>query len=540
MIPPTPDRMTGLDSIRPAWDWLRRLLVCNPFFLGSAALLLFGLNRLSVDPGFLEREEAKLLFNFSALEAYEILVVATAIILSRRALWYDSALLVVLDQGLTLAPFLLVTQGVMIDPVLGTVLVSCAALMAMARIWAVRQGFPRFQLPGRLLTLGGGILAVNLFLPLRLQAVVRAGTVTDWEPYNDLFWLAVLPALVVSILALPRPSRHGGIAPERPWLPLMIGGLWVAATGIHGWSCAYIGKQPMTAAFLAPAVTAAAWVLAGRLDDFLPVPTRKMRLTAWGAAFAAPALALGHDRLFPLLTAAGAIALARLAFLHPSERRELRSAAGLSLMAALLGLPFDWITLVPVIPDRDAWMVAVSGILVVLASLFRFTARRGLLAGTCIGAGILHWNRMTDGNLALQVGLAWIAVHSLFWREEANRSERAARNTVLGLWILAAWNRPDTAIPSGLAVNLLAGFGLATLWICVALRRGWTHLPQVPAVAAVLAASTPGAWIVQHGPAGLLALAGSLGLFAVGCLLAWNRGRWERGPHRAARQDAGR
>jgi hypothetical protein len=28
--------------------WARRLLVCNPFFLCSAALLLFGVNRLSL------------------------------------------------------------------------------------------------------------------------------------------------------------------------------------------------------------------------------------------------------------------------------------------------------------------------------------------------------------------------------------------------------------------------------------------------------------------------------------------------------------
>ena len=381
---------------------------------------------------------------------------------------------------------------------------------------------------------------MNLFLPLRLQAVIRAGTVTHWEPDNDRFWLAVLPALVLSILALPRPSRHGGIAPERPWLPLLIGGLWIAATGIHGWSCAHIGKQTMTPAFLAPVVTAVAWVLAGRLDDFIPVPTREMRFTAWTAAFVAPALALGHDRLFPLLTGAGAIALARLAVLHPSERRELRSAAGVSALVAFLGLPFEWITLVPGIPGRDAWMVAASGTLVVLASLLRYTARRGLLAGTCIGAGILHWNRMTDGNLALQAGLAWMVVHSLFWRQEAARGERTARNTVLGLWILVAWNRPDTAIPSGLAVNLVAGFGLATLWICVAFRRGWTHLPQVPAVAALLAATTPGSWVFEHGPTGLLAMAGSLGLFAGGCLLAWTRGRWERGSRRDAGQVAGR
>jgi hypothetical protein len=45
------------------------LLICNPFFLGSAAL-----NRLSVDPGFLEREEAKLLLNFTALQAQGVAV----------------------------------------------------------------------------------------------------------------------------------------------------------------------------------------------------------------------------------------------------------------------------------------------------------------------------------------------------------------------------------------------------------------------------------------------------------------------------------
>ena len=37
--------------------WLRRLFVCNPFFLVSAALLLFGLDKLSGDPGFLGGDE---------------------------------------------------------------------------------------------------------------------------------------------------------------------------------------------------------------------------------------------------------------------------------------------------------------------------------------------------------------------------------------------------------------------------------------------------------------------------------------------------
>jgi len=48
-------------------DWARRLLVCNPFFLCSAALLLFGINRLSGEDKLFRDEIQSLLFNFSAL-----------------------------------------------------------------------------------------------------------------------------------------------------------------------------------------------------------------------------------------------------------------------------------------------------------------------------------------------------------------------------------------------------------------------------------------------------------------------------------------
>lgn len=528
MLPPTPDRTTGPDSARTALDWLRRLLVCNPLFLGSAALLLFALNRLSVDPGFLEREEAKLLFNFTALEGYEILVVATALLLSRRALWYDSALLVVLDQGLALAPFLLVTQGVMIDPVLGTVLVGTASLMAVSRIWAVRRGYPRFQIPGRLLAIGAGILLLNLSLPLRLQAVVRAGTVTDWEPYNDVFWLALLPLLILSVHWLPRPARDGILPPERPWLPLLVAGLWIGATGVHGWSCAYIGKQPMTAAFLAPAAMAAAWVVALRLEDFVRVPSRNLRLATWALAAAAPLMAVGHERLFPFLAAAGAMTLVRQAMIHRSEATLLRAAAGLSASAAFLSLPSEWIQMVPGINGRGAWVLATSGFLAVVASLLRRDARSGLIAGAFIGAGVLRCLPAPDANLALQAAFAWFIIHSLSWRDVPEPGRDWVRNAVLTAWLFVSWNRPAAAEPSAMTLGFVAGTVLAAAWARVARRRGWAHLPQLPATAALLAATTPGGWILQNGPTGLLALAGSLLLFAGGCLLAWTRSRWER------------
>ena len=70
---------------RPLSYWLRRCLACNPFYLVSAALLLYGLYRVSVDPNFLATESAQLFFNFTSLQLYEVLLVGTAIVLAGPA-----------------------------------------------------------------------------------------------------------------------------------------------------------------------------------------------------------------------------------------------------------------------------------------------------------------------------------------------------------------------------------------------------------------------------------------------------------------------
>src|SRR5262245_42382040 len=80
--------------------WLRRLLFCNPFFLCSAALLLFGVNRLSTEDRLFTSDVQNLLFNFFSLQAYEVALILTALFLARRRIWYDSALLVVLEHSL--------------------------------------------------------------------------------------------------------------------------------------------------------------------------------------------------------------------------------------------------------------------------------------------------------------------------------------------------------------------------------------------------------------------------------------------------------
>src|SRR5262249_11442017 len=100
----------SFDPEMPWKDWVRRFLACNPFYLVSAALLLYGFHRVSADSSFLSKELSQLFFNFSALQVYELLLVTTAIVLARRTIWYDSTLLAGLESLFVFVPFILVTQ----------------------------------------------------------------------------------------------------------------------------------------------------------------------------------------------------------------------------------------------------------------------------------------------------------------------------------------------------------------------------------------------------------------------------------------------
>ena len=101
----------GRPTRKPLSFWLRRLLVCNPFYLVSAALLLFGLYRVSIDRDFFGGDVAQLAFNLTSLQLYEILLVVTAIFLARRRIWYESTLLTGLENMLMFVPLILVSQA---------------------------------------------------------------------------------------------------------------------------------------------------------------------------------------------------------------------------------------------------------------------------------------------------------------------------------------------------------------------------------------------------------------------------------------------
>src|SRR5579871_2190826 len=101
---------TGFQAKPFSW-WMRKLFYCNPFYLVSAALLLYGCYRISIDSPFSDQEATHLVFNFTAVQLYELLLAGTAIFLVRRTIWYDATLLFNLENFLVFVPFILISQA---------------------------------------------------------------------------------------------------------------------------------------------------------------------------------------------------------------------------------------------------------------------------------------------------------------------------------------------------------------------------------------------------------------------------------------------
>src|SRR6266536_2098838 len=136
---------------RPLSYWLKRFLACNPFYLVSAALLLYGFYRISVDPGFVGQEIARLIFSFTSLQFYEVLLVITAVFLARRRIWYDSTLLVGLENLFLLVPFILISQAALIDKRMLGAMWLAGGLLAVARCDGLKRSIAELNFPGRLL-----------------------------------------------------------------------------------------------------------------------------------------------------------------------------------------------------------------------------------------------------------------------------------------------------------------------------------------------------------------------------------------------------
>ena len=513
--------------------WLWSFLACNPMYLLSAALLLYSLYLVSVDRSLFTGEASQLWFNLSSLQVYEALLAVTAIFLARRAVWYDSTLLVGLENLLVLVPFMLISQAALIHLSLVWGLCAAAAVLAAARMSLLKRYIASLNLPARLLVGGGILLAVNAALPVvyRMLHEGKFGTKPDWGGAywtNQLAWWLVLPALGALALLVPLNRDAGQRWPQRRWLPLGFVLLWLAGTALHLYCLDYVYDFDLRGDLVAPGIWALAWVIAGTAARVAPGlrPAGEVALLLLPAVATLLAKSQPGKQVFLTLTMLNAGVFAGIYF-----RRSTPVALHLlliSLLAAFAGLPESLGRgLVTDFSREKAVGAAGAAYLLIWAGLSRdpkLGILGGLLASICVswavpGPEAFHWG--------VQAGLAFLLVHSLRWVDSGEAGTRPARWLAAAFWVAhtlvwtwgygAGWRAGIVALP------VLALY-LAWRW----LQGRWGPVAVLGAALLVLCSAPVHGLAVSLGsaPAGLLAALGSFLLFALGTLAALTKHHW--------------
>jgi len=514
---------------RSRGDWIRRFLAGNPFYMVSAALLLLGINRLVVDPDFLGAETPKLIFSFSALQIYEVLLVGVAVFLARRKIWYDSTLLVVLESALVLVSFILVTQAVLIGRGLALALCLGGAVLAVARWGGARLFIRELNLPTRLLGLGLVVLAANLALPFIFRPIMEED-VQDWEIPSHYAWMLALPLLQLLAMGLPRPSQWGGLAMQRSWLPLLMFTLLIAASGVHLYCVGYVCNLSLEPFLLAPVLWAAAWTVYHRLTDFLPAPSAKLRAALLFPPAMATLLALSHSRLFLTLTVLN-IGLYGSLCVFGRDRRVAVQLLGASCAALVAAMPPEAGS--ALLPEFSRGK-AIAFSLGASALLYAVASRRvgiGICGAILAALTPRFLFEVPTTHLAGQVGAVFLLLHSLRWGAPDPVRIALLRGAVALAWIVDAfmWTRNLEAM----AISTVCGGAGLVLGVCwlAWLLTGQCKTRILPVAAFLVLMTTPAHCLfssVSSVHPGVLAVAGSFLLLALGTALALTKHRWNR------------
>ncbi len=517
--------------------WLKRLFVCNPLYLASAALLLYGLFRVSADPNALATEIAQLTFNFGALQIYELLLAGTAILLVARRIWYDATLLVVLENLLVFVPFILVSQAALLEQKYAWIFCLLAAALAVGRTGGLRQGAGPLMPAGRALLCGLAVLAVNTALPLvyRHNQETKAGiNITSGAAYemNEASWFWLLPALALLANLLPRPEENRQEIRVRRWFTMVLFLFWLVGTGVHLYCLGYVYDFKLRREQLAPVLWVLAWTMRARLTDFLARPPEFGRkailllplLAALVSAFA------GNSHVFLILSTLNFLGFAVVLLLE-RDNRLARQLALLSIAATVSALPVEMLQ--PFAADFDRpKLVAIAGLTYLMISIMLSRnpklAILGALAAAMAG-GLLREGQTHALFWAAQSGLVYFLLHSLRWRDYEQPGAAGVRGFIATLWVLhtLTWVHSGAAISQPLGA---AGLVMLAWWGRGFVFRVWRpHV--VPLAALLVALGNPVHAVVmktQTAPLGVLAVIGSFALFAAGTAAALTKHRWHK------------
>lgn len=523
--------------VRARSHWLKRLLACNPFYLASAALLLYGFYRVSVDPGFLGQEIARLVFSFTSLQFYELLLVFTAVFLARRRIWYDSTLLVGLENLFLLVPFILISQAALIDKWLLAAMCLAGGLLAVARCQGLKRSIAELNFPSALLKIGVLLLAINTALPVvyRILHGPKFGTKPDWGAAyytNEYAWLLLLPAVCGLANLLPPPRETGSLLAQRRWFPLGLFSLWLAGTGVHLYCLGYVYDFSLRPELLAPAIWMLLWTLRQRAPDFAPKIHPRLQPLLIVPPLLAPFVAVpqtGHQVLLVLASLNAAI-YGSIYFRHRGQRLALHLAL-ISLVSLIGAIPEEWGRQMVGGFSSARCIAAAAAVYFLLCAARSRSPKVGLL-GSLVGAIVVILvpdNRSAAIHWAFQGGFVFLLLHSLRWDEAVQTGARGFRNLAGSLWAAHAllWTHMggEAWMACAAAAPVLGGYLAARL-----IGGDWG--PRVLPIAAVIVMlAGPGdltATRLQTAPIGLLAVIGSFLLFGLGTLAAANKHRWLR------------
>jgi len=535
-----PDSGPEKPAPQPFSYWVKRFLVCNPFYLVSAALLLFGMYRISVDRSVFTGEISQLAFNLSSLEFYEVLLVATAIFLAGRRIWYDSTLLVGLENLFIFVPFILVSQVALISTHAVWVVCAVTAIIAITRVASLKRYFGELNLPSRLLLIGAVLLLVNIGLLAAYRIVCE--TKMGWQPdrtdtspefrFNQLTWLVILPAALAMANFLPHAREKGSLVPQRRWLPAGFCALWMSATGVHLYCLNYVYNFAFRIEMIVPAVWMLTWVMYRHASEFLATESRAPQYALAVSSLLIPLAAASENgtKIFFALMALNTLVYGVM-YLRNCDRDFVRHLLLASAVLLICGLPGEWIQIVTPGLHRDTYVGVAAAFYVMLYLVLSRDAKAGIFGGVIV-AGIvaaafqrhdaaIHW--------AVQSGLVFILLHSLRWEDLEQQGASVVRVMAGILWVLhtVIWVRADAAM----WMPCIPGAIVLGAYLITQFLRGRWDAFILPAASILTVLSGPGNFLVQaiqSAPMGLLAVVGSFLLFGLGTAAAVTKHRWHK------------
>lgn len=534
-----------------ARQWLRYLLIGNPFYILSAVLLLYSMNRLSNGSGLFLKELPQLIFNFSSFQVYELLLAGTAIFLARRQIAYDAGLLVTMEQMFLFVPFILISQALLIEGLVAATLCVVGFGLAVMRMGGIWRWVTGVNLPRPLLGIGAVLLLVNLVAPVLVRVLHKNAAMPLWsgraEAINAIGWLAVGPLAVAASWFLPWVAGAKDAGNEgfhtRHWFPMFALGFWIAGTMAHFYCIGYLYGFPWHYSLLAPILWVAAWMLWLRRGELGVAETSR-----WNAALLLAPLGVG---VWTMTQADWALCLPLaganiVAYAAVALRRRDAMAFNFVLLSAALAMgavPNKWFMGVTEGVGRAEWVTGnIMGWLVLLVFFSRNPklAVPGSLAAAFLAGGLLE-DVAGSGYMAAQVGIVFLLLHSLRWVDSETPGARGVRGFMAWVWLAHSglWVMDGGAM----AGRFLPGMAIAVLGVCGILywvRGVWG--PKIVPVMAVGVLVMPLVSMVwgwgRTIPEGVLVLIASFGLFGLGTLTALLKGQG----HRAAvgHSDGGR